>query len=954
VNPRQRRSNRTAVGVGLLAATLVCALQLAGRLEWLERIALDLRFRHTNSIPQSDQLVCIDIDDRSLELIGRWPWPRDVQAGLISIAAELGAKAILVDLTYVEPQQRSAPGGRNADLLGPIDAPARADPDAVLRDAIRDAGNVYLAYHYPRTALERSPAFRRAVEEVIAEDTRRAELISNRMQRRYDDLRRRGGSIDRKETVAIAERAELVAALYENPAASQADVLARLQIDPTLFGRDTDAIFARSLEAALRRRVRAWLAERPERRSGDPVRLFADLHRAITGRTPRDDNGVRRALLSAVRDVLGYDATIRNPLLPNAAAADIANSIDGLTPVYFPLAAAARRCGFVNFQPDSDGVMRRERLLAAHGEHVLTQLALTVACDALELRAADITVAPDRITLNPRGAGGRARVIQLDRRGRTIIPWTRQGDYAKQFTHVPASLLAYVLERRQLIAHNEALIRSADESIAASRFMREHAASSETAELDDSLAQRLDRAAASVMQEYRRLLKNPGSVSPVELNRTFELAERVDQRERARTGIATLRAENASDLAPLSALLSNKICLIGYTATSLADMTPTPTSARMPGVMAHANLLNGLLVGRLVHWAPVSVNVFLAAIAGVLASWLSVTVRPRLGFLLIGFAAIAYVSIAGAAVFWRWAYWIALVPVVANLIVPFVAISIYRYVFIDAERRQLATALGQYTSKEIARQIAENPELCRKVEMREVSTMFTDLRGFTGISERIGAERTQRVLNTCLGAFTDVMLRRGAMMNKFLGDGVFVFWNPLIYPQPDHAARACETAIELFARLESLQRRREGEHWDDALADLALRVGIATGSAIVGPCGSEQKFDYTCIGDSVNVAARLESANKFYGTRVLVSEATQAQVGERFAFRPLGGVQVKGKQSAVRIFELLGYRDRVADADVEYAGAFAGAIEHFQQRRWTAAVDAFQECARHRPADLAA
>jgi adenylate cyclase len=250
--------------------------------------------------------------------------------------------------------------------------------------------------------------------------------------------------------------------------------------------------------------------------------------------------------------------------------------------------------------------------------------------------------------------------------------------------------------------------------------------------------------------------------------------------------------------------------------------------------------------------------------------------------------------------------------------------------------------------------MAENPELCKRAESREVTAMFTDLKGFTTISERIGAERTQKVLNVCLGEFTDVMLRHAAMVNKFIGDGIFAFWNPVIFPQPDHAVRACETAIDLHVALAELKREMATSGGDEVFSELLLRVGVASGNAVVGPCGSEQKYDYTCIGDSVNLAARLESANKFFGTRILVAGAVVDRVGDGFVFRSLGGVRVKGKANAVPVHELLGRRGQVPEDVVRYAEQFAAAVALFQKREWKLALGAFDDCTRERPDDLAA
>ena len=248
--------------------------------------------------------------------------------------------------------------------------------------------------------------------------------------------------------------------------------------------------------------------------------------------------------------------------------------------------------------------------------------------------------------------------------------------------------------------------------------------------------------------------------------------------------------------------------------------------------------------------------------------------------------------------------------------------------------------------------MAEDAELCKRAESREVTSVFTDLAGFTSLSESIGAERTQHVLNVSLGHFSNVIIRHEGMINKFIGDGIFAFWNPVIYPQPDHARRACETAIDLQTALRTMHDDPRAS--DEAFAHLVLRVGIASGNAIVGPCGSEQKFDYTCIGDSVNVAARLESANKFYGTRILISGVTLDQAGDDFVVRPLGGVQVKGKTRAVPIYELLGRKGDVSDDLLSYVDRFGRAVTAFQKRNWPEALTAFESCLQIRPDDLAA
>ncbi len=339
---------------------------------------------------------------------------------------------------------------------------------------------------------------------------------------------------------------------------------------------------------------------------------------------------------------------------------------------------------------------------------------------------------------------------------------------------------------------------------------------------------------------------------------------------------------------------------------------------------------------------------------GLLATVLSAHSRPRSAAVLLAAMAVSYAALGGALAFYVWTYWIAVVPALLAMALSFVAVLLFRYVFLERESRRIATALSQYTTAALARQLAEDAELCQRAEVREVTAMFTDLAGFTTLSERIGATRTQRVLNIVLGRISEVVLHYEGMINKFIGDGVFAFWNPVIYPQVGHARQACEAALEIQSALRRLIDEQRSSGGDEAFSNLYLRIGVATGNAVVGPCGSEQKYDYTCIGDSVNVAARLESANKFYGTRILISGTTRDQAGPSFVVRPLGGVQVKGKTQAVPIHELLGRAGDVDEATLAYAERFADAVNAFQRRSWQQALAAFAACAAERPEDLAA
>jgi adenylate cyclase len=993
VSKQRRRANRQAIGVGLAATAAVLLIYAVGGLDWLEFKTLDLRFLYANSIPDHGGLVCIDIDDAALDIVGRWPWPRDVQAGIISILAELGVKTLLVDITLGEAEPLRTILPRQADiaydlrdlLKGYQTAATAALPDQALRTAMEDVGRVYLATDY---AAGDERAVRQLRGGESGEDWQKF-LESDDFRAVLEALQKG----DEKEAERLAAGIPARRLKADGPAWNPrlwARLVAAFEgdltlADETLAGRLADANRKAALQAcegcrelAFRRRVRGWLDAEPQRWATPSVeiaKLYDPLEQALIAGSPR----YRETLAQALREVLNAHATTAATLVPLARVSAAAPVVDAISPVYFVQARAARRCGFVVFDPDEDGIMRRTRLLVQHEGRVLGQLAFDVALDEWGTGAADVSGEPGWLVVAGQ-AGAKPLRIQLDAEGRTLVPWVAQRDWSRQFgDHVPIGAVWQVFDRRQSIAHNRGIVLerlralplvdgldpnqycedlatylNLEQRVREARYWGNRQAIREAEGLLAQAEQFLTESGAALRAALAGVSTRPAT------NATGADAEAARARlaqlrevEQALAANDEYKAEIKTTLDRLRKRIEGKIGLLGYTATALADMTPVPTHARAPGVMAHANLLNGLLGGRMVYWAPVWLNAALAALLGVLATLMSVRYGPRVAAG-IGVLAIGYIALAGWLAFYVWTYWVALTPAVGALLASNIFVLVHRYLFLEREKRQLTTALGQYTSATLARKMAEDAELCRRAEMREVTAVFTDLEGFTTISEEIGAERTQHVLNVALGRLSDVMLYHEGMINKFIGDGIFAFWNPVIYPQPDHARRACESAVDLMAAMRELGEEQRQAGGDEVFGRLVLRIGVATGHAVVGPCGSEKKYDYTCIGDSVNVASRLESANKFYGTHVLISGATHGQAGEGFVVRALGGVQVKGKTQAVPIYELLGRTGDMPEEQLRYAERFGAAVVAFQERAWKQALAAFEACRGEQPDDLAA
>ena len=250
----------------------------------------------------------------------------------------------------------------------------------------------------------------------------------------------------------------------------------------------------------------------------------------------------------------------------------------------------------------------------------------------------------------------------------------------------------------------------------------------------------------------------------------------------------------------------------------------------------------------------------------IVASWLG----PRESLAAMVAACAMFTVLAMYVLFERMGIAITLATPVAGMFFTWAMITAYRQLVEERAKRHMTHTLQQYTSPALARRMAEDPDTVTKAEAREVTCFFSDLKGFTTISEHLGADATQKVLNIYLECMTEVLDRSEALINKFLGDGIFAFYNPAIHPQEDHAERACLAAVDAMAALEQLKRQPQGA----TCQALHMRIGLASGTAIVGNCGSERKFDYTCIGDTVNLASRLEGANKTFGTGILINRAT--------------------------------------------------------------------------------
>lgn len=393
--------------------------------------------------------------------------------------------------------------------------------------------------------------------------------------------------------------------------------------------------------------------------------------------------------------------------------------------------------------------------------------------------------------------------------------------------------------------------------------------------------------------------------------------------------------------------LDGKLVFVGWTGTgALADFYPTALDLRTPGVCVHSAIANGILTRQWIKWAPAWLDLLITIVAGLsatlVASWLS----PSRGW-------IAAVLLTGAYVAFNVIYVFDFADTVLALGAPVVAAigawATCTTIRAIQERREKAAIRRQFrarVSAQLVDYLTEHPDLVNmEGEERELTIAFTDFVGFTSISEKLEGRATVAMLNRYLRAMTDVMLDRTGYVNKFLGDGIMAFWGAPAFDN-GHAASACFSALECYDALDMLNKAPE---YAD-LPKLGMRIGISTGKVIVGDCGAPPRLnDYTVIGDAVNLAARLESANKMLGTRALVTGRTLEFMSEeeraRILWRPIGRIRVVGQTKTTEVFELVARTDdpEVTDEIRQWVQDSTDAVDLFSRGEIAAAQEKFQD-----------
>jgi adenylate cyclase len=374
----------------------------------------------------------------------------------------------------------------------------------------------------------------------------------------------------------------------------------------------------------------------------------------------------------------------------------------------------------------------------------------------------------------------------------------------------------------------------------------------------------------------------------------------------------------------------DKIVLVGSTAAGLYDAKATPLEKNYPGVEWQATAIENLLFGQRVkpvrEWVAL-LDTFLGALMASLGAVMPQRASLKAGAMTLSLLIVSLLSLLlflGEPI-----HWLPLAVPLTALVLSAVASITWSYFTEGRQRLFISKAFALSTSPVIAEAISKNPDkLNLGGERREITVMFTDLAGFTDISETMEVVKLAQVINIYMEAMSEEIVTRDGYLDKYIGDAIMSFWNGLV-DQPDHAARACRAALAI--------KRREVEIAPDLQqlvdAKIITRIGVNTGPMAVGNLGSSRKLAYTVLGDAVNLGARLEPANKLYDTEVIISQATASQLNGQFVLRELDLLAVKGKTIPMAVYELIAEGQPTPDVKAKL-DLYAAGLTHYRAQRW--------------------
>lgn len=670
--------------------------------------------------------------------------------------------------------------------------------------------------------------------------------------------------------------------------------------------------------------------------------------------TPRDriDFAIERV---ALRSVSGD-----GPLVMDAL---------GLRPTIEAVQTGGRGAGFPNVVIDIDGVRRRIELVRRFEGHTFGQLVFAPLLNLLG--DPEVEVHGDHMMLlgarRPGEAERRDIRIPLAQDGALLINWP-PGSYLESFRHLSVYELIFYEQLMADLGFNLGLMaefgyldyHDGDRNLLAAWQYGQDLVEEALATGDPSILEELRDVRAYFLAEAEAFLSGPAEEFILE-DIQFAAADpdlSADMREYVTELLEDVPAVFAgsrsvlADLRETEAVLLRELpgsfVIIGYTGTGTTDIGVNPFDNEYANTGTHGAIVNTILTGQFISDIPPWVSLVLALVFTAVFVVTSVR-RSATTTLALGFGGAALVTGISAGMMVGARVFLPIVSPALTLIFSAVTQSAYKYIEVAKEKSYIRSAFNHYLSTDVINQILDDPSrLQLGGEKRVLTAMFTDVKGFSTISEALDPTDLVQLLNEYLSQMSDVVLDLRGTIDKFEGDAIISFFGaPITFD--DHPVRACRAAV----RMKKIEEQLNRDFLSRGLTPtpLATRIGINTGEMVVGNMGTATRMDYTIMGNAVNLAARLEGVNKQYGTWILTSELTVNETGGALAARRLDRVRVVGINEPVRLYEVVDEATEAPAETQQLIEEFHAGLDHFEERQWSDARAIFQRLNREFPDD---
>ncbi|MGA2379265.1 MAG: adenylate/guanylate cyclase domain-containing protein [Spirochaetia bacterium] len=692
---------------------------------------------------------------------------------------------------------------------------------------------------------------------------------------------------------------------------------------------------------------------------GKAARFFGSAYVTVNteipdGSVPKDSVGYALSNLSL------KSVDVRTDTTPRTAS---------LVPAILPIAKGAAGAGFVNVIVDPDGVHRRIDLIKAYKGRYFAQLSFSALLPWL----GNPTVVLNRNTIVLKaakvpGKGTQDITIPLTSQGAFLINWPHKV-YLKSFRHLSFYALVRENQRESDLLYNlklmdqsgylsyekeqPGLLKAYDDADRMKKDILNGGSTDQIQEYVKARAAFFDEAGKFLKGHAQDEIQADIDKGLAQKGITAEQKKNFEQIKAQVPDIFDKTRGVYNDLSDIRGILSKSLqgafCIIGESATSTTDLGVTPFASQYANMGLHAAVANTVLQGQFLREVPWWYGLILAALIAIAATFAILRLNPARS-IVVGAAIVVFVAGSLLLAFRQTGVYFEAVSPVGSAFLTFIGLTAIKFLRAEREKGQVRSAFSQYLSPHVISDLLADPEKLKLGgEEKELSAMFSDVKGFSTISEVLkDPTKLVTLLNEYLTEMSNIILDLGGTIDKYEGDAIIAFFGAPV-DLVDHSRRACLAAVRMRRAEKLLNERVIAEKL--APSPLLTRIGINTGSMVVGNMGTPQKMNYTIMGNAVNLASRLEGVNKQYGTWLMMSEHTYDTGGADFFVRKLDRVRVVGINEPTRLYELIEEKGAEENTVAQAVEVFHEGMQDFEAKKWKLAAATFRRVLKILPTD---